>query len=118
MKRFLTIFIVMAILCPAALASTASDIAADYEQALLGRWDCTYSELSYFDAGDSYTYSTEQEYGRSRMFVAASASGTAYLYITNDKSVYMEVGEITISADGNLFVVYKGGSMAVFTRDD
>ena len=116
MKRFLTIFIVMAILCPAALASTASDIAADYEQALLGRWDCTYSELSYFDAGDSYTYSTEQEYGRSRMFVAASASGTAYLYITNDKSVYLEVGEITISADGNLFVVYKDGSMAVFTR--
>ena len=116
MKRFLTIFIVMAILCPAALASTASDIAADYEQALLGRWDCTYSELSYFDAGDSYTYSTEQEYGRSRMFVAASASGTAYLYITNDKSVYLEVGEITISADGTLFVVYKDGSMAVFTR--
>ena len=50
------------------------------------------------------------------MFVAASASGTAYLYITNDKSVYLEVGEITISADGNLFVVYKDGSMAVFTR--
>ena len=115
-RRIFVIMLLMLALCAPALASTASDIAADYEQALLGRWDCTYSELSYFDAGDSYTYSTEQEYGRSRMFVAASASGTAYLYITNDKSVYLEVGEITISADGNLFVVYKDGSMAVFTR--
>lgn len=113
MRRVLVALILLALLGPSALAATATEVAAEYEAELEGDWICV-SGGNGFDDGDEVTFgATEGE----RFFVGASASGTAYLYYTDGGDFWTELGEITMSADGQVAIIYKSGARSVLERE-
>ena len=121
MKRFALIILALALLLiPAAQASAASDVAADYEADVIGQWKCLYSDRTGFlMPGEKITFPAQDEYPdyeEDRFFVMASASGDAYLCYRTGKGAFVDFGVIRFSPDSSLMWLFDNNFDVLLER--
>ena len=113
MKKTLHVLILLALLCPSALATSPVAVAAGCEAALDGEWRCVSGGTGCV-VGECVTFGDADG---ERYLIGASAGGAGYLYYTDGDGFWAEVGEVTLSADGQFAMIYKSGSLAVLEKE-